>query len=416
MGDYLSKITDEKISKSIVFFFLLQDINASLKNIFEFSDDLSRLISMGTGLLILFFLMRSFTSVWKRKHRLLIQTILLFTLLYGVSIIQTKYIRGEDIGLLLTDSALWTFAFWIPIGVYTSAIEDYSILYKTLLKYSWLITFFLLITFVWFYLVGSKQGSDEYNMFFSYALVLPLLFHLNEYIVSKKKIYGIVALIQISAILLYGSRGAFLCIAGFFILKMFLGKLSGVERKQYIFLFIFISLLLIYLFINNSALEALGFKSRLIQKMSDGEATSGREYVWQAGAYLISVRPLFGYGIGGEFYQMSMICEMLTGVMIEEYSSLTPHNGFLQLMLNFGIPIGFVVSLYILLSLKRIKLVSNHHIKDLIIILFATYILPSFIVSDGIFIKPGIAVYLFFVSQIKSRRYEYSKSQTKNTR
>ena len=407
MTMYSKKITDEKISKSIVFFFLLQNVNASLKTVFEFSDELSRLISLGTGFFILSFLVRSFNSVWKRKASLFVKIVFLFVLVYGVSIFQSKYIRGEDIGLLLSDSALWTFAFWIPIGIYTSAISDYTILYKTFKRYSLWISLFLFISFVWFYLVGSKQEAKDYNMFFSYALVLPLLIHINEYIDSKTKIYGIVALVEIVAILLYGSRGAFLCLGGYFLLKMFLGSLNKSEKKYYIFTVILISFSLLYLISSSSTLEMLGFNSRIISKMSEGEAMSGREYVWQAGTLLISERPLLGYGLGGEFYQMSWLCERITGVLIEEYSSLTPHNGFLQLMLNFGIPLGASFGLYILFSIRKINVVSEKYIKDLIIILFAAYVLPALTVSDGIFIKPGIAVYLFIVGSLKNKKYEY---------
>lgn len=410
MGLFSAKTLDEKISRSVVFFFLLQNANASFKTVFEFSDELSRLISVGTGGLIILFFAWSFGNVWKRKASMFIKTVLLFIVIYGISIAQTKYIRGEDISLLLSDSALWTFAFWIPIGVYTSAIEDYSVLYRTFKKYSMWITFFLFVSFAWYYLVGSKQEAKDYNMFFSYALILPLLIHINEYIDSKTTFYGIVALLEIVAILLYGSRGAFLCLGGYFLLKMFMGSLNKGEKKQYIFIVIIIALSLLYLISNSSALESLGFNSRIISKMAEGEATSGREYVWQAGIYLISERPLFGYGLGGEFYQMSWLCEKITGVLIEEYSSLTPHNGFLQLMLNFGIPVGLIFGLYILFSVRSIKLVPDKKVKDLIIVLFAAFVLPALTVSDGIFIKPGIAVYLFLVITLKKQYNEYRKS------
>lgn len=399
---YLSEQdTDVKISKSVVFFFILQNANACLKTIFEFSDTIHRLISLGTGALILLFFAKSFSSVWRRKSTCFVKIVFLFLIVYGISIIQTKYIRGEDIGLLISDSALWTFAFWIPVGVYTSAIIDYTVLYKVFRNYSLWITILLFVSFAWFLLVGSKQEAKDYNMFFSYALILPLLFHINEYIDSKTKIFGAVALLEFVAIVLYGSRGAFICLGCYFLLKMFVGSLNKGEKKQYVFIFVIIVISLLFLINNTSSLEALGFNSRIISKFAEGEAMSGRDYVWQAGIYLISERPLLGYGLGGEFYQMSWLCEKITGVLIEEYSSLTPHNGFLQLMLNFGIPVGASLSLYILLSIRKIKIVSDKYVKDLIIILFASYVLPAFTVSDGIFIKPGIAVYLFLISNLK---------------
>ena len=413
-----TEFIDSKISKSIVSFFVLQSINAVVKTADLLSGPIVGYISAITGILIMVGFAKSYSYVRARSGNLLTRTYAIFILAYAFSIMQAIYVRHEPIGLLLKESALWTLAFWVPIGVYTYSIRNLSVLYKVFYKYSFVISGLMMFTFFWFIMVGAKTGDEkDYNMFFSYTLLVPLLFHINEYIDKRKGTIELLALLEIAAIVMYGSRGAFLSIAVFVFFKMFASNKGTGNKKTLFAILVGAGLIFMFLYQNQGLLESFGLHSRLFEKMSAGESTKGRDYVWQAGLYLVGQRPLLGYGLGGEFYEMTRMCEKILGVYVEEVSSLTPHNGVIQLMLNFGIPIGVLLSLWIIISIRKLKCFTNNQVRALFLILFACYIVPSMTVGDGIFIKPGIAIYIFIALNAKNLyNYELSKYQTEITR
>lgn len=399
---------DRRISTSIVAFFVLQSLNAALKTIGAFPSSFVGYVSSITGGFILLYIIRSLPITYKRSNKLFVRTYLIFIIAYAYSIFSSLYIRHEPIALLLHDSALWTFAFWIPIGVFTYSVENLDVLYQRFYKGSFIIGGLMMLTFFWFLAVGTKTDAKDYNMFFSYTLILPLLIHINEYFNKRKPIVGIIMLIELFAIIMYGSRGALLCLASFFILKALTGNISRRNKRTILFSIIVVSCLGFILYNNQDLLSAFGLKSRFFSKMDSGEVMSGRDYVWQAGMMMVSERPLLGYGIGGEYVQMTRLCEFLTGVYVDELASTTPHNGVIQLMLNFGAPIGIIVALWIITAIRKVRLFTSPFSKDLFIIFFSGYIIPSMTVGDGIFVKPGIAIFIFLALSSNNRfKYEY---------
>lgn len=400
-------LLDKKLSFAIVFFFMMQSLNAMVKTIFV-PASLSGVYSAIFGVIIILIFSSNLWKVYKYNSQPIVLSYLLFCVIYGVAIFQSSIIRGESIHLLLSDSALWTFAFWLPIGVFSYCISDKDILYRMFYKYSFVISISMFILFAWHMLVESNESAKDYNMFLSYTLITPLLFHINKVIESKSFKLVIFCFAEFFVIVTYGSRGALLCIVAFGLLKYFYGNLSVLQKRNILF-FAILGLVLFYaMFINNDLLESLGLHSRIFSKISADQATAGRDYVFEAGLALISQRPLLGYGLGGEYYAMTDMCEIIRGVFQEEdVSSLTPHNGFLEMMLCFGIPIGLAISLWILFSLKAIKIPRSHISKDLMIILYSAYIVPALTVGDGIFIKPGIAIMLYLTIFFRKYKYNY---------
>ncbi|WP_321317213.1 O-antigen ligase family protein [Labilibaculum sp.] len=396
---------DEKLSFYVIFFFIIQALNGTIKSILPFlSKDIQSKMSLLAGVLILLVMVKSLRYVFKRSHVMFVKSYVLFFILYFLGAL-LSLMRGDPINLLISASAFWTFIWWLPMGLFVYSIQDKKILYNTLLKGSYIMSFILFLSLIPVILkINFFVNAKEYNMFFSYMLIFPLLLHLNEYIRNKKYSLLIICLIEFFAIVLYGSRGALLCLLTFLILKIFYGQISYIKK-----VLIPVSLLAIIIFFSASAdyflqvLSEHNLSSRTLEKIAAHEMEGGRDYIWEAGIKLISERPVIGYGLGGEFYQMTYQASEILGHgnMVSKVEDLTPHNGFLQLMLNFGILIGLIVGLYILFSILKLKTNDNSHVKDLLIITFSVFIIPAMTVSDGIFIKPGIAIYLYLILNYK---------------
>jgi len=396
---------DEKLSFYVILFFIIQALNGSIKSILPFLDeDIQSKMSLLAGGILLLVMVKSLRYVFKRSHVILVKSYILFLILYFFGIIQSL-MRDDPINLLLSASAFWTFVWWLPMGLFVYSIRDKNILYKVLLKGSYILSLILFLSLIPVVLKSSIFAYEkDYNMFFSYMLVFPLLLHLNEYIRGKNKIILIFCIIELFAIVLYGSRGALLCVFSFSMLKIFYGQINYFQKvliPSVLFTIIILFTASADYFVK--VLSEYNLSSRTLEKLAAHDMQGGRDYIWEAGIQLIQERPILGYGLGGEFYQMTyQASEVLgRGRVVSEVEDLTPHNGFLQLMLNFGVFVGLSIGLYILFSILKLKTKDNSHIKDLLIITFSVFIIPAMTVSDGIFIKPGIAIFLYLMINYK---------------
>ena len=423
--DMLNDKIDEKLSFSIIFFFIIQSANSTIKTVFpNLGNGFNAALSIGSGLVILYMLLSSMKEVYKMHPFVLIRSYALFGVIYIISIIQ-NVMRGAPIDVLLKESMLWTMVWWIPMGLICYSIKNRLILYRTMLKWSYVLSVVTLLS-VYAYFMNIIDVNVEmlnrgnYNMFFSYMLVLPLIIHLNEIIDNRNIKALFFFLFELIGILVYGSRGALLCVVSFSILKFLIGGLKTITKfRLSVLVILLVSAFLLGVSAIAEDLEDAGLTSRTLEMFIDGSVSEsdGRGSLRTYTMELISERPLLGYGLGGEF---SELYSKAYGVPAKpgEYSSLTPHNGFLQLILNFGICVGLIVCIIIVIPILWIRQVRDMNCRILLIILFSVYIVPSLTVSDGIFIKPGIALYLFLVlrwchdlrKESKEIVYEYSKS------
>lgn len=396
---------DKRLSFFVIFFFVIQGLNGTVKTLLPFlPDEIKARLSILSGIILLFVMISSFGSVVKRSRSVVVISYILFGILYILGILQSL-MRGDPINLLLGSSAFWTFVWWLPIGLFAYSIKDKSILYDYLLKGSYVLSIILMTSLLPVILkLNIFDDQKEYNMFFSYMLIFPLLLHINEYLRNKKSIILLLFLAELCAILLYGSRGALLCLMSFAMLKIFYGQISY-AKKVVVPVILFLGILVFSISAKYIVefLADYNLSSRTLDKIVAHDMQKGRDYIWKAGVDLILEKPLFGYGLGGEFYQMSYKASEILGRgrIVSEVQDLTPHNGFLQLMLNFGVLIGIIIGLYILFSILKLQTSDHSHLKDMLIILFSVFIIPAMTVSDGIFVKPGIALYLFLVLDYK---------------
>ena len=98
-------------------------------------------------------------------------------------------------------------------------------------------------------------------------------------------------------------------------------------------------------------------QSRTINKLENGSISgnSNRTEIWSLTLEMISERPIFGWGLGGEYYTLGK----RFGDHIIDNSS-TPHNGILQLWVNFGVFLGSGFILLIILPYFQIFKIKDY--------------------------------------------------------
>lgn len=242
-----------------------------------------------------------------------------------------------------------------------------------------------------------SQHPTYISMFTLLSLSM-LGFSEKSNILIKNKFWRIlIMLIHILAILLYGSRMAYLlfCILGVvYLVKIFrIGKIKE--------LLIFIALFLFFLYagwnvpiVKERVLYTLGAKydykfneKEFIKEKSPEE--KGRLLLWQDAIELIKERPIFGYGTGSSRKVLMQKYEEKEHTLFLE-NRFNAHNMYLELLLIGGIPLLFIYFL-ILCSLFTIALKK----KDAIIFSFALIITLTSI-TETIFFAQGIIFFAFF--------------------
>ena len=409
---FLSQKKDKKLSRAIMMYFVLQDLNFTIKSCFSLADTpIASIISIGIGLIIAFIFVKNAKILLERSKTIIRKSYLLFIAIYLISCLFAIN-RGEPYGVILKESALWTLFFWIPIGLFAYSVSDKRILYDEVYKLSYVRSAILLFYFVWNVIAGihMDDSQTDYSMYFSYALILPLLLHIDKLLRGFTWPLFLLVSVELTAILILGSRGTLLCLITYFLLRFLFEKSTNKQNIRNVFLLAVFVAILAVIGRNMDFLNSVGLSSRILTYADAGEVTnlSGRDELWTKTLLMISEKPLLGYGLGGEYHTLSVFSYMMGWTEELIISSTSPHNGFLEMLVCFGIPFGVFVSFYIVSRIFFVRKTKDIVIKNFAIILFSVYIIPSFTVGDGVFIKPGIAFFIYLMISLK-KQYEQNQ-------
>ena len=339
--------------------------------------------------------------------------------LYVIAIV-ISLLRNNPIDIMLKHDALWTLVYFLPIGLAAYSIRNHAALYKMMYKYSFIISLCCSIIFV----VHILDPFRSYDMTFGYTLLVPTLFHYSYFFSRNRKLWVLfVAIIETLMLLLYGSRGVFIAIAVFFVIRFYF--LSQKKNNKGIIVLVvgFVGVFFTYSGpkLLNDYLESKDIYSRTLMAFLDPDydQTENRNEWWVAGFDLIEKNPILGYGLGGYYYDFynQMIAndpskKYVFDPIERDYYKAVPtyggcHSGFLELLIFFGVFIGGPLACWLLLSIFKIKRRSNRDIIELFIIFYSIYIIPNMIVSSGFHYKPGCAIYIFlllsYIKRLKNR-------------
>ncbi len=301
---------------------------------------------------------------------------------------------------------IWTqgVRFLLPICIPTMlamrVVEKYENFNKMLIIISWC-TIVLLFIYVICFFVGIVS-IENYNMSFGYGLLLPTLVLYRQQTLFSKIIFLFASL----SILFLGSRGPLLVIFAYVMYDIFC------NNKRYIPIVLGMSILFVlsipFLI---DYLDGLGISSRTLNMFVEGtiDQDSGRGFLTSITVEAILEHPFFGLGIFSDRV-------LLEG--IQPYC----HNLFLELFVNWGIPLS-IVFLFLLLRriIKTYLLIKYKQQRMLLVLFFVSSFIPLML-SNSYLIDPVIwsffGLLLFYNRNISKmyRNFYHNKSVCKKSR
>lgn len=367
---------DRQISYFIISYYLVHTLNLTIKYIFPIPVDLYSQVSIILGIILVVFFLKSIRIVLKRS---LIPFV--FCEFFLLSLFLLSYLMGNAELSLLLENAVWAMIICLPLGIYMYSISNKGIFYKLFIKSSLIMSILLFLSIVF------NEKDISYSMPFSYALLVPTLFHINEFFERGRKIYLCISLIEIISIILFGSRGALISIAFFLILKFILNEKNLIKKISVIFI-ILITLIIIYFNFDRLGMVILeylaekGYYSRTLYLLFSNRITydSGRFEIFKYYLNLVKQKPFLGWGVLGGW--------------IKKGSG--PHNMLIEVLLAFGVIVGGLINLLLLLSQFRIFFVKDKKTRDLLAI-YMSICIVLFFVSGNVLQKPNLFIFLVLV-------------------
>ncbi len=221
----------------------------------------------------------------------------------------------------------------------------------------------------WEYMNSSGVISKRsYSLEFGYNMVFIFLVAFVSAYLYSKKIYQWVCVVALCLTLYAGSRGALICIC-VFLLCHFLFKQGKLIYKIVAGIGIILAGSSLYLFKNeiiillSSMLNKFNIQSRTIEMMISGESLddSGRSKIYNLIWDAIKDNPILGYGAFGD-----------RKFIAPKYNWGYSHSILYEMMADFGIPLGILLLLVLIMwTLWSIAKSKNTIMAYLIIILFS---------------------------------------------
>lgn len=273
------------------------------------------------------------------------------------------------------------------------SINNYDYLYEYLAKYSKIVILFSVFMIVCTSTIGVVGAAEStYNMSLSYYVLVPTMMSYLEYKNTNKKSNLIYSLLGIFVVLIMGSRGPLLCL--FIFVVIFTMKNIKYTNRNIIVLVLGICFF-IFIFINyQSIVETLysfllskNIDSRTLFKIISGKLfdDSNRLLIIENILTIIQKNPL-GIGFMGD---------------------LSCHNILIENFLWFGIFVGLILNICIILStvlvlLKNISLSSK---SSVLLLVFFSYAIPDALLNLTIWGKDMFWIFLAILisGKVKSR-------------
>lgn len=256
------------------------------------------------------------------------------------------------------DSIQRLLLFSVPVYIMARSID----VYDELMNHFWLIGAVLFIFYIKISPMGVSQNMQQgydthmtlgYNIGFVSVMALDYFFHGTQ---SKffRWICLAVAIYGCFYVIMYGSRGTFLCLFAYFLMIGIEKIKSGSTRKRAAVIFFCSALFLLLTIFSDELAVALQLKlshtsvdSRTLAwllQSDSGLGMSGRDRIYDSALELIRKDP-FGYGVLAD----------------REFFGSYVHNLFLEIMLDFGWIVGG--SFCLILIVRFIKLLRNPWMK-----------------------------------------------------
>lgn len=264
------------------------------------------------------------------------------------------------------------FAMCLPAFIYSSTIHDWEVLRDVMRKASYIV--FCLGLLLGIMVFWGKASIGTYSMSLSYYLLLPAVMFIDESLDRPGLANIVFAFLSIVLILAIGARGPILCIMVFIILKLVRPR----KRLRYFhvcaYLF-FIFLVIIAALSFDQLLMSMydfllrfGISSRSISLFLRPELhLSGRDVLYSRVLAEIVDNPITGIGIGGDRH-------VLGGAYV--------HNVFIELIANYGVILGTLLVITLLILMIRFFLPKNKCQYDMFAVWLSIGVIPLLVSSS----------------------------------
>jgi len=391
----LNNSEDLKLSIFIVAYFIASALNMSIKLIFAVSNaTVWSYISSIFFIILFIILLFTIHIVFKRTLLLFVCLEAIFLLIFICS-----YFMGNADNALLTEKAFFSLGVGVPLFCYVYAIKDKNILYNNFL----IISYPLIIIIIFAFIMNSSliKGNNTYTMSLSYSIMLPVLFQTSAFFKKKHPINLFFAICGTLSIILFGSRGALICIFGYLLYKALLNKIFSAKRfMQWLALGGICAIVLfnidkvfsyLYAFLTEHGIYS---RTLYIITSSDLLYSSGRIDLWSHYWQLICDKPFFGWGVIGGWVS----------------DGLSPHNMLIEYLLAFGIIIGGLICITSVLLLLKPFFVKDRFLLELTVIL-ASANLAMYLVSGDVFEK---SLWFIFIALCFTKEPLVPEQETKS--
>lgn len=324
---------DRKLAFFVASYYFIQLTNTVLKTVLPISASAWNIMSYGFMAVLALLLVRALKPMLHRIGPQFIVVEAVFALLLCITLL-----RGTATQSFIMNKVLWCLGVSIPVAFCAGAIQDKSVLYDYLVKLFYAV---VALDMVSIYGIVAKNG---YSMSITMTS-LPILLVGIDNTISKRSFANMACSIAgIVFIMVFGNRGAIACLVFFFVVKIVMSSMKASSRILIAGLIIG-AFAAILLFANeiidgiSSVAAALGFKTYTIRRLLSGTllVSSSRETLTQYYSQMVMDSPVFGYGLYGGW--------------IADGSG--PHNGLMELLLGFGVLVGGLLIVLLILSFVK---------------------------------------------------------------
>lgn len=298
----------------------------------------------------------------KRNQNIILILAIAFTLMYFWA-----YIKYPSIQMNIIKRFIWTVIFGIPCFACLYDLNDIDIFYRTIYKYSFIITIFG--TLIYF----GDTGPLSSNMSFSSMMLFPLCLHITGLdLFSKKVPLLIICIYEFMIIFIHGSRGGLLYIVLFFILYFGLKKHNYLKMSKVAVIFLGIaSIIIAFAVLNiNTILKQLSSKGIYIRNI---DFLASGQFLSENGRTKIYL----------EYMQLVLENAPITLriVDLKNHDTNYPHNIFIEVLYNYGYFLGLlIIAIFLIVLVKRLLSSKEIELKIVMVLLSAGFfpLLTSF--------------------------------------
>ena len=259
----------------------------------------------------------------------------------------------------------------LPIFIYARSLSNWDIFKQMMNKASVII--FVLGLLLGIQIILGTASVGDYSMTLSYYMLLPSIIFIDKLLDQFSTSALVISILSILIIISIGSRGAIMCICVFVLLKFIKPNSEIPFTKPRVFFYIVIFVTSIFIFLNfkgillaiNNLLENYGIHSRSIRLfLAPDVSLSGREGIYEDALSAIRDHPYLGVGIAGDR-------QITNGVYA--------HNFLLEVLLNFGVVLGFLLLVFLLIVIIRMLIIKDLGTYNMMIIWISTGLVSLFV-------------------------------------